>query len=85
MHSLLIINEGLMFSLFLSCSWFIDSKCPCFLVVIDIVLGCMKIGGHGSLIACVAPGISIQSLTQSLFLTPTCRDTQLLYKSNKNL
>ena len=45
----------------------------------------MKIGGHGSLIACVAPGISIQSLTQSLFLTPTCRDTQLLYKSNKNL
>ena len=35
----------------------------------------MKIGGHGSLIACVAPGISIQSLTQSLFLTPTCRDT----------
>ena len=46
---------------------------------------CMKIGGHGSLIACVAPGISIQSLTQSLFLTPTFRDTQLLYKSNKNL
>ena len=37
------------------------------------------IGEHGSLIACVAPGISIQSLTQSLFLTPTCRDTQLLY------
>ena len=43
----------------------------------------MKIGGHGSLIACVAPGISIQSFTQSLFLTPTCRDTQLLYESNK--
>ena len=41
----------------------------------------MKIGGHGSVIACVAPGISIQSLTQSLFLTPTCRDTQLLYTS----
>ena len=41
----------------------------------------MKIGGHGSLIACVAPGIRIQSLTQSLFLTPTCRGTQLLYTS----
>ena len=32
-----------------------------------------------SLIACVAPGISIQSLTQSLFLTPTCRVTQIFY------
>ena len=40
----------------------------------------MEIGGHGSLIACVATGISIQSLTQSLFLTPICRDAQL-YKS----
>ena len=46
-----------------------------------IFLDCMRIGGHGSLIACVAPDISIQSLTQSLFLTPTCRDTELLYTS----
>ena len=27
----------------------------------------LEIGGHGSLNACVAPGISIQSLTQSLW------------------
>ena len=32
----------------------------------------MQIGGHGNLIAFVAPGISIQSLTQSL-----CLGTQL--------
>ena len=42
-----------------------------------IFLDCMKIGGHGILIACVAPGTSIKSLTKSIFLILTCCDTQL--------
>ena len=48
-----------------------------FLAYGPIFLDCMKIGGQGSLITCDVPGISIQSLTQSLFLTPIFRDTQL--------